>query len=55
MSCDRTVLASGCFWGAQELLRKKAGIISTRTGYSGGNTPNPLVILQELDERDERI
>lgn len=37
---DRTVLASGCFWGAQELLRKKRGIISTRTGYSGGNTPN---------------
>ena len=39
-SRDRTVLASGCFWGAQELLREKPGIISTRTGYSGGNTPN---------------
>ncbi|WP_022887401.1 peptide-methionine (S)-S-oxide reductase MsrA [Glaciibacter superstes] len=40
MSRDRAVLASGCFWGAQELLRKKPGVFSTRTGYSGGNTPN---------------
>ena len=40
MSRDRVILASGCFWGAKELLRKKPGIISTRTGYSGGNTPN---------------
>jgi len=40
MSRDRAILASGCFWGAQELLRKKPGIISTRTGYSGGHTPN---------------
>ena len=40
MSRDRAILASGCFWGAQELLRKKPGVISTRTGYSGGSTPN---------------
>jgi peptide-methionine (S)-S-oxide reductase len=40
MSVDSTVLASGCFWGAQELLRKKRGVIATRAGYSGGNTPN---------------
>jgi len=40
MSYERTILASGCFWGAQELLRKKPGVISTRTGYSGGDTPN---------------
>lgn len=40
MSRDHVILASGCFWGAQELLRKKPGIVSTRTGYSGGNTPN---------------
>lgn len=39
MSRDRVILASGCFWGAQELLRKKPGVISTRTGYSGGSTP----------------
>ncbi|GAB3803040.1 peptide-methionine (S)-S-oxide reductase MsrA [Humibacter antri] len=35
MSTERAVLAGGCFWGAQELLRKKPGVISTRTGYSG--------------------
>jgi peptide-methionine (S)-S-oxide reductase len=40
MSRDRAILASGCFWGAQELLRKKPGVIATRTGYSGGSTPN---------------
>ncbi|MGN6206167.1 peptide-methionine (S)-S-oxide reductase MsrA [Humibacter sp.] len=41
MSTERAILAGGCFWGAQELLRKKPGVISTRTGYSGDpNTPN---------------
>jgi peptide-methionine (S)-S-oxide reductase len=40
VSVDSTVLASGCFWGAQELLRSKRGVISTRAGYSGGSTPN---------------
>jgi peptide-methionine (S)-S-oxide reductase len=40
MSRDRAILASGCFWGAQELLRKQPGVIATRTGYSGGSTPN---------------
>ncbi|MDQ0923824.1 peptide-methionine (S)-S-oxide reductase [Pseudarthrobacter sp. W1I19] len=38
MSRDRVILASGCFWGAQELLRKKPGVISTLAGYSGGTT-----------------
>jgi peptide-methionine (S)-S-oxide reductase len=32
---ERAILAGGCFWGAQELLRHKDGIISTRVGYSG--------------------
>jgi peptide-methionine (S)-S-oxide reductase len=40
MSVDSAILASGCFWGAQELLRKRRGVISTRVGYSGGSTPN---------------
>jgi len=40
MSRDRAILASGCFWGAQELLRRKPGVISTLAGYSGGHTPN---------------
>ncbi|WP_426592600.1 peptide-methionine (S)-S-oxide reductase MsrA [Cellulomonas sp. McL0617] len=40
MSTERAVLAGGCFWGAQELLRRRPGVVSTRTGYSGGDTPN---------------
>jgi methionine-S-sulfoxide reductase len=37
---ETAILASGCFWGAQQLLRRRPGVISTRTGYSGGDTPN---------------
>jgi len=40
MSEERAVLAGGCFWGMQELIRKMEGIVSTRVGYSGGDVPN---------------
>ncbi|MFJ5231259.1 peptide-methionine (S)-S-oxide reductase MsrA [Kitasatospora sp. NPDC088391] len=36
MTTDRAVLAGGCFWGMQELIRKLPGVLSTRTGYTGG-------------------
>ena len=39
IQAETAILAGGCFWGAQELLRQKPGVLSTRVGYSGGDTP----------------
>jgi peptide-methionine (S)-S-oxide reductase len=39
-STEKAILAGGCFWGVQALVRRMAGVISTRVGYSGGDVKN---------------
>jgi len=39
-SFEKAILAGGCFWGMQDLVRKMPGVLSTRVGYSGGDVPN---------------
>ena len=37
---EKAILAGGCFWGMQDLIRQRPGVVSTRVGYTGGDVPN---------------
>jgi peptide-methionine (S)-S-oxide reductase len=37
---QKAILAGGCFWGMEDLLRSRPGVVSTRVGYTGGDVPN---------------
>ncbi|MBL8907688.1 MAG: peptide-methionine (S)-S-oxide reductase MsrA [Rhizobiales bacterium] len=40
MARETAILAGGCFWGMQDLIRRQDGVIATRVGYTGGDVPN---------------
>jgi len=65
MTIERAILAGGCFWGMEELFRRQPGVVSTRVGYSGGETPNAtyrnhgthaesIEVLYDTDKTDFR-
>jgi peptide-methionine (S)-S-oxide reductase len=40
LALEKAILAGGCFWGMQDLIRRRIGVVSTRVGYTGGRVPN---------------
>ena len=45
MTEERAVLAGGCFWGMQDLIRRYDGVLSTRAGYTGGMGPTQPIAI----------
>lgn len=41
---EKAILAGGCFWGVEEIIRAIPGVISTNVGYTGGNTDKPIYL-----------
>lgn len=48
MAQERAVLAGGCFWGMQDLIRKLPGVQKTRVGYTGAMFPMPPTVIMAL-------
>ncbi len=42
----KIVLAGGCFWGLQDLIKKQIGVVNTIVGYTGGKVENPEIPLK---------
>ena len=54
MTTEKAILAGGCFWGMQDLIRKLAGVVSTRVGYSGGDVPTRRIAITARTPRRSR-
>jgi methionine-S-sulfoxide reductase len=57
MKQEKSVLAGGCFWGMEDLIRKIPGVLTTTVGYSGGNVDNPNynIVKQGLSNHAEAV